>query len=221
MNSKSQRQFRLKTFFEDERELNVLVRSLARKLLKEKKTELPVAVLASISGVSEERWVEVYSHSNAFLEDIIVPVLDEADQELELLGDEERNFLDKIRHLLLIIYKINYSYPEIMILFHRLGLEGKNKQLKTGDYMTELKQRTFKILQDQTVLEGIAERSGTMERLLLFLIEQLLMTAQNQMFDFCEQYVETRDLSVFPDDEEWAEELMAPISEQLNGITAV
>jgi len=221
MMSRKQRQFRLKTFFDDDREVNVLVRTLARKLLQEKKMELPVSVLAGISGVSEERWNQQYSDSSAFLDDIIMPVLDEAEEELEFLGGEERNFLDKIRHILYIIYKINYTYPEIMILFHRIALDGGKIKLNTGEFMNGVKEKTFAILLEQSRLEGITEESASMEKLLLFLIEQLLLTAQQQMFEYCEEYIGRRDMSVFPDQDEWVEDLMTPISEQLKGITAV
>jgi len=221
MNSKSRRQFRLETFFDDERELNVLIRTLARKLLKEKKTELPVSVLAAISGVSEQRWAEVYSDSYNLIDDIIIPLLEEADHELAVLKKEERNFLDKIRHILMIIYKINSTFPELMILFHRITTEGDGRKLKIGKYMNDLKNNAYKILLHQIHLEGIAEKDGPMEKLFIFLIEQLLMTAQNQMLEYCEEYYIHRDMSVFPCEEDWVEDLMEPITGQLEGFTAV
>jgi hypothetical protein len=210
------------SFFHDDREVDVLVRSLARKLLRENKTDLPPAILANITGVSEDLWVKTYSQRRCFLNDIYTPMVLDAIEELDKLDQEERNFLDKLYHLLLIIYKINFKYPELVILFHSLeSSDEKEESIKIKEAMEDLFQKAQWMLLNQAHIEDIVNNNSPMEKVLKFIIHQMLLSCQSQLSDFCDEYVKNGKAAVFPDKNEWVEKLMKPIVEQLEGITAI
>lgn len=221
-NNVSQRKSRLKTFFTDDREIDTLVRSLARKLLREDKTELPSSILAQISGVPEELWSRTFSKRRSFLNDLLSAPIQKTIKKLKILDGEERNFIDKLGEVLKLIFKINSSYPEVMILFHGIAMnEDLNKELQVSEAMDELIFLAMDILKKQAYEEDIVTKDSAMEKLLFFLIQQMMETFQRRMFDYCEDYIEDRDMAVFPDEDEMITTLMAPIIENLDGITAV
>lgn len=221
-NKVAQRKSRLKSFFEDGREIDILVRSLSRKLLQEKKTELPASVLAHISGVPEELWIETYSERRTFLNDLLSVPIQYIIKELKNLDKEERNFIDKLTVVLKLIYEVNFNYPELIILFHGIAMdESLNKKLSITNTMNELIVVAIEILKNQAYEEEIVEKNSAMDNLLFFLIQQMMQSLQSRLFDYCDDYIENRDRAAFPDEEEMVDTLMAPIVEHLAGITAV
>ncbi|MBF9016217.1 MULTISPECIES: hypothetical protein [unclassified Oceanispirochaeta] len=223
MNNKvAQRKSRLKLFFEDGREVDILVRSLARKLVREEKTELPASVLSQISGVSEELWIKTYSERRNFLNDLLTAPIQYAIRELKALEKEERNFIDKLTEVLRLIYTVNYTFPEVIILFHGIALDERlNEKLKVSIVMDQLIVAAIEILKKQAYIEEIIEKKSTMEKLLFFLIQQMMESLQTQLFDYCDDYIENRSMASFPNEKDMVDSLMAPIVEHLEGITAV
>lgn len=221
-NKVAQRKSRLKLFFEDGREIDILARSLSRKLLREKKTELPASVLAQISGVPEELWIKTYSDRRNFLNDLLTAPIQYVIKELKDLDRQERNFIDKLTEILRLIYDVNFTYPEVIILFHGIALdESMNKKLKITNTMDELIAVAMELLKKQAYEEKIIEKDSSMEKLLFFLIYQMMQSLQSRLFEYCDDYLEHRDLASFPNEEEMIDTLMAPILENLKGITAV
>ncbi|MDC7232261.1 MAG: hypothetical protein PQJ58_03450 [Spirochaetales bacterium] len=218
----SRRKSRIKDFFSDGREVDVLVRSLARKLLREEKTELPPEILARISGVPEEKWIQTFSDRRSFLNDILSVPLQNAVDKLKRLDAEERNFIDKFSETLRLIYAINYNYPEVMLLFHGIAMDKKlDEKVRVNKAMNDLQQMAVNVLKKQAYEEEIVEKDSSMEKLLFFLVMQMLQTLQSRLFENCYEYMENGSFGEFPDEDEIVDSLMAPIQEQLKGITAV
>ena len=218
----SERSMRIREIIGDERDFDVLARSLARKLIREKKADLPSSVLAGICGVSEKEWDRIFSRRRNFLSDILSLPVKEAGAVLEQLDKEERNFVDKLEHILRIIFWTNITYPEITVLFKDLAnnpeIEGK---IGIRDAMNSLKFLAFDLLKNQAYEEGIIEKGSQMEKLLFFLIQQMMIGFHEELNVICDTYVESGNPAVFPDEDDFVDRYLDPIKEQLKGFTAV
>jgi len=217
----SNRQLKLNSLFGNDRDIEVLSRTLARKMLLEENVDLPPAVLAEISGVSEAAWIKTYKDGKSFIFDLINEPVLEALSMLQALEVEERSFMDKLRKILSLIYTINYNYPELMVLFNKLMQEGVHESagvlLKTAE---EMHYSTSELLKKQAYEEGLLEKGSTMESLLFFLIHQILDQFQMKLLSCCEAFVKTKNHTAFPDEEEMISQFMSPICDQLEGIIA-
>jgi hypothetical protein len=213
---------RIKEIIGEERDFDVLVRSLARKLLREETAELPSSVLAGICGVSEKEWDRIFSRRRNFLSDILSLPVKESGAELEQLDKEERNFVDKLDQILRIIFWTNTTYPEIAVLFHNLVQDPEmDKKIGIQDAMDSLRNLAFDILKRQAYEEGIVEENSQMEKLLFFLIHQMMIGFHGELFQLCESYVECRNPLVFPEEDEFVDRFLDPVKDQLKGFTAV
>ncbi len=218
----TERSMRMKELIGEERDFDVLIRSLAKKLLKEQTVELPSSVLAGICGVSEAEWNRIFSRRRNYLNDLISLPVREAGEELEQLDGEERNFVDKLEQILRIIYWVNTSYPEVMVLFTNLAHDPEqDEKLGITVAMDSLRTQAFNLLKRQAYEEDFIEADSPMESLLFFLIRQMLVGFQTDLFHLCESYVECRNPSVFPEEDDLVNQYLNPVKEQLKGFTAV
>ncbi|MDC7241881.1 MAG: hypothetical protein PQJ50_16120 [Spirochaetales bacterium] len=213
---------RLVSYFGDDRHIDVLFGSLAKKLLKEGRENIPSEVLACISGVPEEDLKRLFSGQHSIINDLMNAPVQAVLEKLRELEISESSFLDKLTGIMRLIYNINRSYPEIMILFQGFAMNRRlDKKYGINKTMEQLVLRSLAILKHQAREEKIAETDSSMEMLLFFLIRQLMETMQNRVFEYCYLYIETGDVSCFPSEEDVVDSLLAPVRDQLAGLTAI
>ena len=213
---------RLASYFGDERKVDILFSSLAKKLLREGRDHLPPQVFAKISGIPEKEWQQLFSANHSIVNDIMSAPVQATLKRLEKIERSESNFIEKLSGILSLIYSINCTYPEIMILFQGFSLNRKlDSKYSISGTMEKLILQSMLILRNQAREEGIVKPGSSMESLLFFLVRQLLETMQSRVFGYCEEYLETGDHSCFPPEEDVVDSLMAPVKEQLAGLTAI
>jgi len=210
------------SLFSEERRLDILSRSLARKMLYEDTVRLPVPVLAGISGVPEDKWKKVYPDNGEFLLDLLAPGFQIISSELKRLKKEERSFLDKFEQILRILYRVERPHPEMVLLFQEIYYEEDRSLADALDKLNEeMKQLLLSVLWEQARLEGIVSPKEEKGGLILFMMTELVAVFQNQMVKYCRNHLESRRDDVFLSEDEMILRYMKPLSDQLKGLMAV